>query len=160
MAVAQPKLDALEARLAGMSRPEGGAWISAAREAALTRLSAMGLPAPRDEYWRFTKPASLVSPEPVPAAVFDMSDEVPIYDGIERLKLVFTDGVFDAAASDPLELAGIEIERLADAADADLHWARDLYGTLEARGQEPVTRPLAALNTAFAADGVLIRVTG
>ncbi|MEJ2001038.1 MAG: SufD family Fe-S cluster assembly protein [Maritimibacter sp.] len=160
MAVAQPKLDALEARLAGMPRPEGGAWIGAAREAALTRLSAMGLPAPRDEYWRFTKPASLVSPEPVPAAVFDMSDEVPIYDGIERLKLVFTDGVFDAAASDPLELAGIEIERLADAADADLHWARDLYGSLEARGQEPVTRPLAALNTAFAADGVLIRVTG
>ncbi|MEJ2029721.1 MAG: SufD family Fe-S cluster assembly protein, partial [Maritimibacter sp.] len=160
MAVAQPKLDALEARLAGMSRLEGGAWISAAREAALTRLSAMGLPAPRDEYWRFTKPASLVAPEPVPAAVFDMSDEVPIYDGIDRLKLVFTDGMFDAVASDPLELAGIEIERLADAANADLHWARDLYGTLEARGQEPVTRPLAALNTAFAADGVLIRVTG
>jgi Fe-S cluster assembly protein SufD len=31
---------------------------------------------------------------------------------------------------------------------------------LEARGQKPVERPLAALNTAFASDGLLIRATG
>ena len=31
---------------------------------------------------------------------------------------------------------------------------------LETRGQTPVQRPLAALNTAFATDGVLVRVTG
>ena len=31
---------------------------------------------------------------------------------------------------------------------------------LEARGQTPVARPLAALNTAMATDGVVIRVTG
>jgi Fe-S cluster assembly protein SufD len=31
---------------------------------------------------------------------------------------------------------------------------------LEARGQSPVERPLAAMNSAFATDGVLIRVTG
>ena len=36
---------------------------------------------------------------------------------------------------------------------------KDLYGTLEKNGQTPVARPLAALNTAFAADGVLIHVT-
>ena len=34
------------------------------------------------------------------------------------------------------------------------------FGTLEAAGQVPVDRPLAALNTAFAGDGVTIRVTG
>ena len=34
------------------------------------------------------------------------------------------------------------------------------YGVLEARGQDPVQRPLAALNTALANDGVFIRVTG
>ncbi len=56
-------------------------------------------------------------------------------------------------------MSGIVIERLAEAG-ADIHWAQDLYGRLEARGQKPVERPLAALNTAFAPDGILIHVTG
>ena len=62
--------------------------------------------------------------------------------------------MFDAEASDDLTMAGLEIERLADASATDIHWARDLYGALEARGQDPVERPFAALNTAFATDGV------
>lgn len=82
-----------------------------------------------------------------------------MFDGVERLSIVFVDGVFDAQASDDLTLEGITIERLATA-DSDLHWAKNLYGVLELRGQTPVARPLAALNTAFATDGVLIHVTG
>jgi Fe-S cluster assembly protein SufD len=52
-------------------------------------------------------------------------------------------------ASDDLSLEGVEIERLAEDATKDIHWAKDLYGVLEARGQDPVQRPLAALNTAL-----------
>jgi Fe-S cluster assembly protein SufD len=74
--------------------------------------------------------------------------------------LVFVDGVFDADASDDMALEGATIERLADAGAADIHWAKDLYGVLEAKGQTPVERPLAALNSATATDGVLIHVTG
>ncbi|MFW5678420.1 MAG: SufB/SufD family protein [Rhodosalinus sp.] len=158
MALPQPKLDALDARLATLTLPSDG-WPRAAREAALARLRGMGLPGPRDEYWRFTRPDSLNAPEPAEAATFD-TDEAPMFDAFDRLRIVFVDGVFDPDASDDLSLEGIEIERLAEAGRADLHWARDLYGTLETRGQSPVPRPLAALNTAFAADGVLIRVTG
>jgi Fe-S cluster assembly protein SufD len=80
--------------------------------------------------------------------------------GRTGVELVFVDGVFDPARSDDPTLAGIEMVRLAQADGADLHWARDLYGTLESRGQAPVARPFAALNTAAARDGVLIRVTG
>jgi len=68
--------------------------------------------------------------------------------------------VFDAEASDPLEGEGIEIERLADAMQRDIHWVRDLYGVLETRGQTPVPRPFAVLNTAMATDGIVIRATG
>ena len=93
-----------------------------------------------------------------PAAAFT-SDEAPIFDGVDRLKIVFVDGVFDAEASDDLALDGIAIERLADAS-SDIHWAQGLYGVLEQNGQNPVPRPLAALNTAMATDGVLIHVTG
>ena len=159
MAVAQAKSDALAARIAGLSFPRGG-WLGAVRAEALARLTAMGMPHKRDEYWRYTDPGSLVGATVTPAALFDAGDEAPVFDAIDRLKLVFVDGVFDAAASDDLALEGIEISRLAESGSADIHWAQDLYGVLEARGQTPVQRPLAAMNSAFATDGVLIRVTG
>ncbi len=160
MALPQAKLDATEARLAALPVPDGAAWAKAAREDALARLRAMGLPGRRDEYWRFTNPADLILPEAPEAAVFISTDYGPLYDVIDRVKLVFVDGVFDAEASDDPVAAGLEISRLAEASATDIHWAKDLYGTLEARGQVPVQRPLAALNTATATDGVLIRATG
>ena len=159
MAQAQLRADALAARIAGLALPQGG-WLGAARTDALTRLTAMGLPTKRDEYWRYTDPADLTAPAAPRAATFDMGDEPPLFDAIDRLKLVFVDGVFDPAASDDPRLAGVEIERLSEAGTRDIHWARDLYGVLEARGQSPVPRPLAALATAFATESVLIRATG
>ncbi|WP_010138268.1 SufD family Fe-S cluster assembly protein [Oceanicola sp. S124] len=149
---------ATEARLGAMTSGATAGWSVTAREAALARVQSMGLPQPRDEYWRFTKPQSLVQPEAPAAALFD-PQEAPTFDQIDRVKIVFVDGVFSAADSDPLELAGVSIERLAEAT-SDIHWAKDLYGVLEERGQDPVERPLAALNTWAATDGVLIRVTG
>jgi Fe-S cluster assembly protein SufD len=159
MARAELKQDATEARIAALDLPKGGKWASAVRAEALARLRAMGLPARRDEYWRYTRPETLTQPDVIGAALFD-SKEPQVFDSVDRLRIVFVDGVFDAAASDDLRMAGVEIERLETAAQADIHWAKDLYGVLEARGQKPVDRPLAALNSAFATDGVLIRVTG
>ncbi|MGB3277818.1 MAG: Fe-S cluster assembly protein SufD [Pseudorhodobacter sp.] len=157
MAKLQAKQDTLTARIAGLELRQDG-WSAPARRDALNRLSAMGLPGKRDEYWRYTDPASLISVDAPKAAPFVYSDEKMVFTGVDRLRLVFVDGVFDAAASDDPVMAGVEISRLADA--GDLHWARDLYGVLEAKGQSPVERPLAALNTSFATDGVMIRVTG
>ncbi|MGX9353976.1 Fe-S cluster assembly protein SufD [Roseobacteraceae bacterium S113] len=156
MALPQVKQDETDARLAGLSMPQGG-WSAAPRSDALARVQTMGLPGARDEYWKYTRPATLTSAEPTPAALFS-SDEAPVFDSIDRLKIVFVDGVFDAGASDDLSLEGVEISRLAEA--GDIHWASGLYGTLEANGQVPVERPLAALNTAFATDGILVHVTG
>ena len=158
-ALAQAKVAATEARLASLDTPQSGAWLRRARSAARERLVELGLPARRDEYWRYSDPASLIASEAVSAAVFDANDEAPVFDTIDRLKIVFVDGVFDPAQSDDLALAGLEISRLADAGNHDVHWARELYGVLEARGQVPVPRPLAALATAYATDGLLIRAT-
>jgi Fe-S cluster assembly protein SufD len=119
----------------------------------------MGLPHKRDEYWRYTNPVNFVTADVVDAALYD-NNEAPLFDAIDRVKVVFVDGVYDAAASDDLKVEGIEIEMLADAMSADIHWAKDLYGTLETNGQTPVERPLAALNTAFAENGIVIRATG
>lgn len=134
--------------------PQNG-WADTARKAALARVREMGLPGRRDEYWKFTHPDSLIQAD-APAAALFHNDEGPLFDDLDRLKIVFVDGVFDADKSDDLTLSGVRIDRLATS--ADIHWAADLYGALEANGHY-VKRPLAALNTAFATDGVLIHVT-
>ncbi len=156
MALPQIKQDATDARLAALDMPKGG-WSETARQDALNRLRAMGMPGARDEYWKYTRPDTLVQPEAPKAATFE-SDEMPVFEDVDRLKIVFVDGVFDADASDDLAMEHVTIDRLATG--QDIHWAKDLYGVLEARGQTPVHRPLAALNTAFATDGLLIHVTG
>jgi len=155
MALAKVKADLTEARLAGLSIPDDNL---PARQDALARLGAMGLPTRRDEYWKYTDPASLTAPDAVPAAVF-VNDEDALFADRDRVKIVFVDGIYDADQSDDLTAEGVEIALLADALSADIHWAHDLYGTLEARGQVPVERPLAAMNTAFAGQGVVIRAT-
>ena len=158
MALAEAKQTATEARLAGMTMPDGGC-LQAARQAALSRVQTMGLPTRRDEYWKYTRPDSLTAAEPAKAAVFE-TGEAPMFDEFDRLKIVFVDGIYDPEASDDLSLEGVQIDRIADICCKDIHWAKDLYGVLEARGQSPVQRPLAALNTAFAQDGIAIHVTG
>ncbi|MEL7461747.1 MAG: Fe-S cluster assembly protein SufD [Pseudomonadota bacterium] len=158
MALAQAKIDATEARLAGVALPDGAAWATAAREAALSRVRAMGLPSGRDEYWKFTKPDALLAPTAPHAGLFT-GHNPGIFDAIDRVKLVFRDGVFDPQASDDPAEEGLEIARLAEVTQLDVHWAKDLYGVLEAAGHDPVPRPFAALNTATATDGVVIRAT-
>jgi len=158
MALPQAKIDATDARLAGLDLPTAG-WSADIRADALTRVRPMGLPGRRDEYWKYTNPETLINADAPNAAVFD-AQESPMFDGVDRIKIVFVDGVFDAQRSDDLSGENLSIERLADVADLDLHWAKDTYGVLEAKGQDPVQRPLATLNTAFANDGLLIHVTG
>ena len=140
-----------------IAAPLPGPGFASARNDALARLTAMGLPGKRDEYWRYTDPSALNATDAPKAAVYVPGDETPLFDSVAPLRVVFVDGEFDADASDDLALTGLEIVRLADA--PDLSWANGLYGTLEKAGQTPVARPFAALNTATATDGLLIRAT-
>lgn len=155
MGALSPRAEALAQRLASLTLPPG---LPAARAAASARLAALGLPGKRDEYWRYTDPAALISDSPPPAAPFAAEDEAALFAAVDRVKLVFTDGVFDAAASDDLTLAGVSVTRLAEVPAG--HWAEAAYGSLEAAVQSPVARPLAALNSAYATDGLLVHVTG
>ncbi|MGY6536752.1 MAG: SufB/SufD family protein [Pararhodobacter sp.] len=154
------RLDATAAHLSRLSVPQDSGWLGRARADALERLRTLGLPERRDEYWRFTDPSVLSAETAAPAEVFRITDEPVVFSDIDRLRIVFTDGEFDQQASDDLTAEGLEVTRLAEAAQADIHWAQDVYGKLEERGQQPVPRPLATLNSAMARDGVLIRATG
>ena len=155
MALRAGNLDALAARLAGLDMPAKG-FTAPARAAAHARLQAMGLPAPRDEYWRYTNPAALNAP--VAGGAVDLARDA-LFAAQSPLRVVFRNGRFDAAASDDLTLDGVQIAPLSVAMAADIHWAQEVYGTLEERGQTPVARPFAALNTAFAGDGIMVHAT-
>jgi Fe-S cluster assembly protein SufD len=159
MAVPAIKRDAAAALLAAWPEPSGEAgWAQAARARAALRLNERGAPGRRDEYWRFTDPTSLTAiPAPEASA---RAEEDALFTETDQVRLVFVDGVFDPAQSDAPEIAGVEIRPLTQALSLDIHWARDLFGVLEARGQTPVDRPLATLNTARATEGFAIRVTG
>ena len=140
------------------NQPFASSWANDIRSAALVTYKRFGAPSKRDEYWKYTNPNKLTIIPTEPAALFS-NDETPMFSNIDRVKIVFVDGVLDLNQSDDLMLEGAVIETLADATSKDIHWARDLFGTLEKNGQKPVKRPLAALNTAMAEQGLVIRIT-
>ena len=151
--MAAPQARGADDRLQALTLPEGGGWLAAARKDALGRLEAVGLPGRRDEYWRYTNPARLLAPAPDHDAPAPGQDP---FAGVEA-HLIEIDGG-RIALPEPIE--GVEIATLAEAGGRDIHWAKDTYGSLEAAGSRPISRPFAMLNTAFASDGVVIRVTG
>ncbi|MEM9796438.1 MAG: SufD family Fe-S cluster assembly protein [Pseudomonadota bacterium] len=144
----------LDDRLAGLGAPQEGGWLGKARSDALGRLRAVGLPTRRDEYWRYTDPRPFTAAE---AATFDVHAEPDPFAAIDAFVITLNADGLHWSGDLP---EGITIDRLSEAGAADIHWARDVYGTLEAAGSRPVSRPLAMLNSAFASDGVLIHVVG
>ena len=160
MAVPALKLDAAGALLAAWPEPAGEAhWARAARAQAERGLRERGAPTRRDEYWKFTDPATLLA-EPAAEATILPADEIRVFQGRDTHRLVFVDGVFSPEDSTPLDVAGVEIAPLGEVLGTDIHWAREVFGVLEAAGQVPVERPFAALSTARAVEGCVIRVTG
>ena len=139
-------------------QPNGATWANNIRSEALVAFNDFGVPTKRDEYWKYTNPQKLTMIPTEPAALFS-NDEPPMFESIDRVKIVFVDGILDLSQSDDLILEGATIETLIDATSKDIHWAKDLFGSLEKNGQKPVKRPLAALNTAMAAEGLVIRIT-
>ncbi|MEO1364967.1 MAG: Fe-S cluster assembly protein SufD, partial [Pseudomonadota bacterium] len=97
MATPELKPDATAARLLSIAKPDAAAWSRPARDAAVSRVEQMQLPERRDEYWKYTRPDTLVQPDAPHAALFH-NDEGPLFDDMDRLKIVFVDGVFDADA--------------------------------------------------------------
>ena len=147
-----------EPMLAGFAPKPVSGWGNEARKNAMATLNKSGAPMRRDEYWKFTNPATLLSENPVAAQL--VTDESPVFDSFDKLLIVFKDGIYQPDLSDDLSGENLEIQTLADAMATDIHWAKDIFGVLESRGQLPVSRPFAALNTALAEQGFVLRATG
>ena len=132
-------------------------WSFDARKNAFERLSSTGFPTSRDEYWKYTNPVTLTKKIVDKSSVFK-DQATDIFVSANPVKIVFVNGVFAPEKSDKFDTSEISIEQLSDVTGLDFHWAKDIYGRYEKLGQDPVSRPLATYNTAFANDGIVIHV--
>ena len=158
-AASETKKAVAETLLGAVPAPAGEAgWATEARAAARARLAEMGGPVKRDEYWKYTDPTRLTAPLALADAAAEAAAPAPAFEAFETADFVFVNGRFRPDLSHgPVE--GVEILPLGEALSAEISFAREVFGALEAAGQEKVARPLAALNTALADQGLAIRVT-
>jgi Fe-S cluster assembly protein SufD len=141
----------------------GGPRVRAVREAAFAGFRKSGLPHRRIEEWKYTDLRALVRKALPPAerptrlaadqALVDTTDPLR---GLDRYRLVLVDGFFFPGLSDldALEEAGVEVASLAALLADDDEVAEGMF-TLSPLANNDVS---LALNTAFATDGVAIRV--
>src|SRR6476661_654206 len=138
----------------------GGVKTRARREAAFALFRKSGLPHRRIEEWKYTDLRALVRKALPPAerpaedvAARAVMDTVDPLRGVDRYRLVMVDGFLIDAISDidKLTAAGVEVASLATLLDAD---REELLATSLLAAADLAL----ALNTAFATDGVAIRV--
>ena len=133
-----------------------GQWFKNARLAAAERVESQGLPQRRDEYWGYTQPDAFLQKK----IDFDVDLNSPLELFSKELSEVinYKNGILQEKKLPAIPWCSVE--SLSDAATLENHWAGTVFGKLEAVGQIPVQRSLAALNTATASQGLLILVTG
>ena len=144
----------LESLLDREPASRGPAWLADARRAAAAALTREGLPAARNEAWKYTSLRALEQSRPVhdneaatravDASLFTLPMDGP--------RLVFVNGAYRADLSRIDSIVGASVSTLGTASDLDP------WRTLLAREYEGADTAFARLNTVLAADGPLIRV--
>jgi Fe-S cluster assembly protein SufD len=156
MPVSTNIIDQTEALISSQEMPKTY-WDQ--RIEALSRLRNISLPSKKDEYWKYTDPQVFNNPSVLLTNVV-VSDEHLMFRSIDCLRLVFIDGIFDKTSSDSLDDEPVELLWLSSGTKENSFWVSEFYGSLEAESQHRVARPLAAFNSAFAREGLLLRVFG
>ena len=155
-----PRLTALDQLEPSLLGPK---WLVPVRKSAIARYADAGFPTTKDEDWRFTnvKPIKELGFKPVcelgeiPDA--DKATSRSLIDGVdvERVKLVFVDGIFAPALSDSMQgVEGVLVSNLQGAFEQDpLHLQEHLsrYSQLDQNA-------FTALNTAYFVDGVVVKI--
>jgi Fe-S cluster assembly protein SufD len=133
-----------ERRLGRLAKDD---WTAALRRAALARFRELGLPTRRSEAWKYTDPASRLD---APTRLAEPPGEPLSLPSLPHGAAVGLVNGFVLTLGNPP--AGVTISRLLAAE------SRLLAGTFLADAVDWRDKPLAALNTALFADGVLVHV--
>ncbi len=140
----------------------GEAWIDDVRASAMRSFEKSGLPHRRLERWKYTDLRSLLGEMPVPATGTQVS-VLPNREGInahtafasvERYHGVFVNGYFQPELSGLEDIEGVEVVNLRDNFNNFPDWVKAGLGNTSVFEGNAVL----ALNTAFAADGIALRI--
>lgn len=141
-----------------LQQREGSAPWVALRRAALERLDTMRFPTRRDEDWKYTSVSAITNEtwtlgRAIPVKEDDLSRT--FFDGLDALRIVFVNGVWQPELSTPLDElpAGLRIEPVAAALAHD-----DGMAAAELEAQTRHDNPFVVLNAALAVDGFVVRV--
>ncbi len=141
----------------------GGAlpWLAQMREKALDRFASTGLPTRKVEAWKYTDLRALheigfsLINDPSPARNIDVIPSVVPAKGINT-RLVFVDGRFREDISTGINTHdGVVLGSLGAMLERDPCALRQNLGRIDVSDGQPLT----ALNTAFMADGFIVRVS-
>lgn len=126
-------------------------WLFQARIEAEKRLEKYGLPARRDEYWKYTDPMAFLSH---PQKIVGAPNSVPaLRDGSST---IIIDNAKLQGTEPPPICGGIIISRLQDKTNTNLLEVANLYGKLETAANKMIPRGLAIANSSRAQQGLLI----
>ena len=138
------------------------AWMSEVRASAIKSFENKGLPHRRLERWKYTDLRNMLGQMPMPA----QNSQVPVlldqdavnahtaFSTVERHLGVFVNGYFRPELSDLDGIDGLEVVRLGENIDTLPEWVEARLGNTEMFEGNAIL----ALNTAFATDGVALRV--
>ncbi len=140
----------------------GAGWVPAARRAAMHRFVAAGLPHRKLEAWKYTDLRAALRDVPAPALFKAGTPKVdgaklkaalgPDLAKLPAIRFVFVNGVFAAADSPVTHKPGTSYgyHTLVDALSMPVEW---MQADFDANPSSP-----ASLNSAFATDGIVLRV--
>lgn len=157
---ADSSANALIERFAGERPGDEVEWISAARHQASTMLAERGLPTTRIEDWKYTSIKPITKrdfrrPSAADATADADAVEGQRIPGLETRRLVFVNGHYAAALSEPGdERDGLRVQNLAAVLAENPDALRERFAACASSDFSGFT----AMNTAFAEDGVLVEV--
>lgn len=138
------------------------AWVDGLRKTARAVLETNGLPTRKTESWKYTSLNEVVKTPFVPAAKAEDVDvtSVPVTIPLleNALKIVLVNGVYRPDLSDSLavEQDGVALESLSSLLRESPQDLKQVLGAVVKPGQSEI----AALNTGYMEDGVVLRVDG
>lgn len=155
-----PFVESMRSAAAALRLPGSGlAWLDATRREAMQAFVAHGLPATRNELWKYTTVRGLAQRQYAPrddkAANRPVDEALFPPEAMDGPRAVFVNGVFrsDLSRLDRLP-DGVGLQSLSSALDAEPEPLRFLLGAPKDAGDDGFT----LLNRALWADGVVLRV--
>ncbi|MCB2107373.1 MAG: Fe-S cluster assembly protein SufD [Rhodobacteraceae bacterium] len=135
------------------------AWVDGLRQSARAILGAQGLPGPKSEAWKFTSAVDLAKTPFIPANLADDIDVVDVPHNVPRIegavRIVTVNGIVRRDLSDAFDkIDGVSVLSLREALAAAHETLKAVIGGLASPG----AYPMAAVNTAYMADGFVIQV--